>query len=108
MDAPEQLRWTQWRVHLWRLLTRVRGMRWRAAYGVALVMKVLIASSATWLTWRLETQVQRAYERELIARAQAAAQSPLLVQHWLAGPRTAESRLDVLVCVVGCANQRHR
>lgn len=93
MDAPGQQLGTQWRARLWGLLANIRRVRWRAAYGVALVVVALLASATGWLTWRLESQVRRAHERELIAQAQAAAQSAVLVQHWLAGPEQLKADL---------------
>lgn len=76
------------------------GVRWRAAYGVALAVAVMTILVGTWLTWRVESMTRASFERDVMLQAKAVATTPQLLQAWLAGPDRLKLELKALSTIL--------
>ncbi|MCC6455138.1 MAG: HAMP domain-containing protein [Caldilineaceae bacterium] len=70
--------------------------RWRLAHGAALVIILILAGTAFWLSLQMRGSEYAAYERNVMRQARAAASSDQVARSWLAGPQALQPQLVLL------------
>lgn len=75
--------------------------RWRVAHGAALAVLIVMVVASLWLWLQMRSNQVAAFEAEAMRQAVAAANSPQLVEEWLAGPDALRKVLNGLSMVTG-------
>jgi two-component system, OmpR family, phosphate regulon sensor histidine kinase PhoR len=70
--------------------------RWRLAHGAALIIFLILAGTAFWLSLQMRASEYAAYEREVMRQARAAASNDSIARSWLGGPEALQPQLGLL------------
>lgn len=84
-----------------RVISQIGRLRWRAVYGLGLVLLTIMALTAIYLVVRSQALQRVRFEQEQIRRVEAVAVSDRMIQRWLAGPAGLEQEVAYLAAVLG-------
>lgn len=83
-----------------RILRPLSRLRWRAVYGVWLVLLVTMALAALYLVLRSEAVQRARFEQSRVHQAEAATVSDRLIQRWMAGPAALQQEVHYLATLL--------
>jgi two-component system phosphate regulon sensor histidine kinase PhoR len=83
-----------------RMIRPINRLRWRAVYGLGLVVLAAMVLAALYLVNRGQTIHRARFEQEHIRQAEMAAASDRFLQRWMAGPAALQQEVTYLAALL--------